>query len=353
MPAPIQDPLGRPGRKHSLWVSAADFRKVTDANETVGQVFRRGLAATPDQVQVPEGLDESLSVVARVAVALANGARLAWGPPAQLKWAPYTEFGKPDPDAELEGTPAGSVVVRSVGYRDEDIIVYWVPADSAERETAAWRDGYETAAGLENPWSEAARSQFEALLGRPLRADLEIEMSPDNAVVTAAMGRMDRGQLMRLATLAEDVLGRDRSLPPFTAALESHLASMAESEPRLRAHLVTAHSAVESQVHQDLEAMAEVHRQLPHPHRDHARPPVVLDEDAVLHAAAVIAERRGYKMESLTLHALADRKVEEGGRVVEVVPSDGVHPAQVRPVDKAVERIRERENPPWSGGVPV
>lgn len=78
MPAPIQDITGRKGRKHSLWVSGADYQKVLDAGLTVGEVFRRGLDATPDPVTVPEGLDKALDLVARTAVALANGARVRY-----------------------------------------------------------------------------------------------------------------------------------------------------------------------------------------------------------------------------------------------------------------------------------
>lgn len=43
----------------------------------------------------------------------------------ELRWAPYQEFGIPDPAAENLQAPSGPVRIGSVGYRDDDIIVYW------------------------------------------------------------------------------------------------------------------------------------------------------------------------------------------------------------------------------------
>lgn len=42
-----------------------------------------------------------------------------------LRWAPYQEFGIPDPAQESEEAPQGPVTIGSVGYRGEDVIVYW------------------------------------------------------------------------------------------------------------------------------------------------------------------------------------------------------------------------------------
>jgi hypothetical protein len=160
MPAPIADRQGERGRKHSLWVSAPDYRRVTDAGQTVGEVFRRGLDATPDLVAVPEGLEEALDLVARVSVALKNGGRITYS-------------GGQDP------VPYG---------------------ESAERESAAWRDGYETAANTEDPRSETARRQFEVLLGRPLRDRPAVLL--DYEVVQAAAAIAERhGHKMEALTL--------------------------------------------------------------------------------------------------------------------------------------------------------
>jgi hypothetical protein len=50
-----------------------------------------------------------------------------------LRWAPYREFGIPDPGAEEHEAPAGPVVIRSVGYRDGDIIAYWEQPEPGTR----------------------------------------------------------------------------------------------------------------------------------------------------------------------------------------------------------------------------
>lgn len=52
-------------------------------------------------------------------------------PPAlpELRWAPYQEFGIPDPARETHEAPAGPVTIGSVGYRsDGDIVIYWTKA---------------------------------------------------------------------------------------------------------------------------------------------------------------------------------------------------------------------------------
>ena len=72
------DRLGERGRKFSLWVSAEDQRRLADSGLTLGEAFRRGLAATPDPVPVPEGLAASLELVSRLAQALAAGGKLVY-----------------------------------------------------------------------------------------------------------------------------------------------------------------------------------------------------------------------------------------------------------------------------------
>jgi hypothetical protein len=42
-----------------------------------------------------------------------------------LHWAPYQEFGIPDPANETTEPPSGPIRVMSHGYRGNDIIVYW------------------------------------------------------------------------------------------------------------------------------------------------------------------------------------------------------------------------------------
>lgn len=46
----------------------------------------------------------------------------------QLRWAPYREFGIPDPAAETAEPPALAFTVGATGYRGRDIIVYWTAA---------------------------------------------------------------------------------------------------------------------------------------------------------------------------------------------------------------------------------
>jgi len=42
-----------------------------------------------------------------------------------LRWAPYQEFGIPDPAAEMHEPPSCAFTVGATGYRGNDIIVYW------------------------------------------------------------------------------------------------------------------------------------------------------------------------------------------------------------------------------------
>ena len=50
-------------------------------------------------------------------------------PPAvslpELRWAPYQEFGIPDPASESYEPPTVPFMVGATGYRGDDIIVYW------------------------------------------------------------------------------------------------------------------------------------------------------------------------------------------------------------------------------------
>jgi hypothetical protein len=48
----------------------------------------------------------------------------------ELRWAPYQEFGIPDPDAERFEAPTGPITIGATGYRGDDIIVYWLPVPS-------------------------------------------------------------------------------------------------------------------------------------------------------------------------------------------------------------------------------
>jgi hypothetical protein len=43
----------------------------------------------------------------------------------ELHWAPYREFGPDDPATETFEVPAGPIAIGAVGYRGDDIIVYW------------------------------------------------------------------------------------------------------------------------------------------------------------------------------------------------------------------------------------
>jgi hypothetical protein len=43
----------------------------------------------------------------------------------EVRWAPYRESGIPDPAAESFEPPAGPVIICAIGYRGDDIIVYW------------------------------------------------------------------------------------------------------------------------------------------------------------------------------------------------------------------------------------
>lgn len=43
----------------------------------------------------------------------------------ELYWAPYQEFGIPDPAQERTSAPSGPVIIGSVAYRGDDVIIYW------------------------------------------------------------------------------------------------------------------------------------------------------------------------------------------------------------------------------------
>lgn len=51
--------------------------------------------------------------------------RMAQAGLPQLRWAPYREFGVPDPAAETHDPPARPFTVGATGYRGSDVIVYW------------------------------------------------------------------------------------------------------------------------------------------------------------------------------------------------------------------------------------
>ncbi len=43
----------------------------------------------------------------------------------ELRWAPYQEFGTPDPELETHEPPAFPVMVGATGYTGNKITVYW------------------------------------------------------------------------------------------------------------------------------------------------------------------------------------------------------------------------------------
>jgi hypothetical protein len=43
----------------------------------------------------------------------------------ELRWAPYQEFGIPDPAWETSEPPSGPITIGATGYRGRDIIIYW------------------------------------------------------------------------------------------------------------------------------------------------------------------------------------------------------------------------------------
>jgi len=53
---------------------------------------------------------------------------------AEVRWAPYREFGIPDPAAESFEPPPGPVLIKATGYRGYAVIIYW------ERETGHGHD---------------------------------------------------------------------------------------------------------------------------------------------------------------------------------------------------------------------
>jgi hypothetical protein len=92
-----------------------------------------------------------------------------------LLWAPYQEFGAPDPSEETSRAPAGPVTIGATGYRDDDVIVYWSPAE------AAVRDGLSQAPGQVNP----------ALLIQRARV-LGIELARGNVLKVRGAGHAGR-----------------------------------------------------------------------------------------------------------------------------------------------------------------
>jgi hypothetical protein len=44
---------------------------------------------------------------------------------AEVRWAPYQEFGIPDPGAESFEPPPGPVLIKATGYRGYAVIIYW------------------------------------------------------------------------------------------------------------------------------------------------------------------------------------------------------------------------------------
>lgn len=45
----------------------------------------------------------------------------------ELLWAPYKEFGEPDPSLQAHEPPAGPILIMAIGYQDQErkIVVYW------------------------------------------------------------------------------------------------------------------------------------------------------------------------------------------------------------------------------------
>jgi hypothetical protein len=78
MAAPIADRQGRKGGKHSTWISAGDWARLKELKITPGEAVHRGVAATPDEVPVPEHLEAALDLVSRLAAALARGGKVTY-----------------------------------------------------------------------------------------------------------------------------------------------------------------------------------------------------------------------------------------------------------------------------------
>lgn len=68
----------------------------------------------------------------------------------RLLWAPYREFGMLSPARENPEVPAVPVTIRAVGYRDNLIIIYWVPAELPSAEMITEMDA--AAAGRLRAW---------------------------------------------------------------------------------------------------------------------------------------------------------------------------------------------------------
>jgi hypothetical protein len=67
--------VDQPGRKFSVWISGENQQRLREQGLTPGEAVDRGLAAG-DRVPVPRELAPTLALVARLAVALSNGARV-------------------------------------------------------------------------------------------------------------------------------------------------------------------------------------------------------------------------------------------------------------------------------------
>jgi hypothetical protein len=90
----------------------------------------------------------------------------------ELRWAPYQEFGIPDPAAETHEPPAVAVTVGATGYRGNDIIVYWTPAEPQPAPGLAaliedWRDTLDELADMSDdahPRGKAGRETETGVL---------------------------------------------------------------------------------------------------------------------------------------------------------------------------------------------
>ncbi len=98
----------------------------------------------------------------------------------EVLWAPYQEFGIPDPAQQTLEPPAHPITIGSVGYRGNEIILYWQPADY-DRDPAAlaWaREKVQREINRFRMFEEAAKERGErerASLWRKFAAFLVME----------------------------------------------------------------------------------------------------------------------------------------------------------------------------------
>jgi hypothetical protein len=130
-----------PGEDYSQPGVTDVSRETETAAERYAREAKARLAA-----RVGEGLAEEFTSVAgstdldvvNVAELMAAAYAMGQAAPAvsretplpELRWAPYQEFGIPDPAAEVSEAPPGPVTVKAHGYRGNDVIIYWAEGEA-------------------------------------------------------------------------------------------------------------------------------------------------------------------------------------------------------------------------------